>query len=123
MPLVAKSHIMIVYKVDNLPILHPFQYLLEAEYLDLSSDGNYATIPLKINVLKHVLTQGHMCQLDTALYPTEKISWCIYILFIDSTNHLKLNCNYKVKKQINNIGSIIKKIYGQLVDCLQRKFK
>ena len=49
-PLVGKSLIMNVKKVYNLPILHlalwkTFHYSLGTEYLELSSDGDYATIP------------------------------------------------------------------------------
>ena len=36
-----------------------------------------ATIPSEHNVLTCVLTCGNMYRLGTALYPTEKIAWCL----------------------------------------------
>ena len=49
-PLVDKSLIMNVYKVYNLPILHPtlqktFCYSVAGQYVALSSDSDYVTIP------------------------------------------------------------------------------
>ena len=49
-PLVDKYLIMNVYIIYNLSILHPvmkktYQCFLKGEYLTLSCDGNYATIP------------------------------------------------------------------------------
>ena len=56
-----------------------FQYSLE-EYLAHSSDGDYATIPSEYNELPCVFIKEHMCYLDTALYLTEKITWCPCII-------------------------------------------
>ena len=109
-----KSLIVHVNKVYNLPLLHPilkktFPHSLEEECLALSSYGGDATIPSEHDGLKSFLTKGHMFRLDTALYPTEKMSWCFYILFINSANHIKTNYNYEVKLQKHNITYDIKK--------------
>ena len=74
-----KSFVMDVYKAYNLPVLHPllqkaFQYLLEGEYLALSSDSYYATIQYEHDFLICVLTKGHMSQLNTTVYPKKTIS-------------------------------------------------
>ena len=55
-PLLDKSPIMNVYKVNNLPILHSvlqkaFQYFLEEECHALFSDGYSATIPSEHHML------------------------------------------------------------------------
>ena len=50
-----------------------FCYSVEGEYLALSSDVDCATIPSECDMLICVFTKGHMCQFDTALYPTEKV--------------------------------------------------
>ena len=49
-PLVDKSLQMDLYKVYNLPVLHPelkvqFSYILEGEYLAISTSHTYAAIP------------------------------------------------------------------------------
>ena len=60
------------------PILQKvFWYSLEVKYLDLSSDGDYVTIPLWHNILTCVFTEGHMYQLGSAFYVTENINWLI----------------------------------------------
>ena len=53
--LVDKSLIMNVYKAYNLSILHivpqkAFYYSLEGEYLALSSDSHYVTIPSECDI-------------------------------------------------------------------------
>ena len=60
-----------------------FHYSVEGEYLALTSDGDYATIPVEYDMLACVFTREHMCQIHTALYPTENVSWCLYVLFIN----------------------------------------
>ena len=57
--------IMNVYKVYNLPILHPalkkaFCYSVEGEYHTPSSDGHYVTITLEYYRITCVLTEGQM---------------------------------------------------------------
>ena len=44
-----------------------------------------------------------MCQMDTALCPTENISWYFYTLFIHNAKHIKTDCDYEVKLQMYNI--------------------
>ena len=49
-PLACQSLVMNLYKVHNLPALHPelniqFQYQLEGEYLAIPKDKQYAAIP------------------------------------------------------------------------------
>ena len=45
-----------------------------------------------------------MCQFDTDLYPTEKVSWCLYALFVSDAERIKLNCNCEVKLQTHNVA-------------------
>ena len=76
-----------------------FQNSIEGEYLTLSSDSDYATLLSEQDMLTCVFTKGHICQFDTALYPTEKVSWCLYTFFVNDTDRIKKNCNCKVKPQ------------------------
>ena len=74
-----------VYRSYNLSILYPtlqriFPVFSEGEFLTVSSASDCATIPPENDVLIYTLTIAYLCQMDTALYPTEKISWCPYPL-------------------------------------------
>ena len=49
-PLADQSLVMNLYKVHNMPVLHPelhvqFEYLLEGEYLAITKDKQYAALP------------------------------------------------------------------------------
>ena len=95
-----------------------FQYCLEGKYLNLCPQSDYAKILSEYDVLICVLTEEHMCQLDTALYPTEKMSWCLYTLIISSANQIKTYCNYGIKPQIPHIVYFSKKKLWAVVHCL-----
>ena len=65
-PLVDEFLIINVYKVSNLPILHPalqktFLFLVEGEKLAFSSDGACATIPSECDMLTSMFTRCLMC--------------------------------------------------------------
>ena len=86
-----------VYNVYNLPIYHPklqkknhFHCSLEGEYFAPSPDDDYTTIPLGHDILTCGFKKDTMCQLDTALYYTDKINWCCYALFIKKAKYINL---------------------------------
>ena len=86
LPIIDTSLQMSVYKVHNLPTLHPelkiqFTYQLEGEYLAISKDGIYAAIPAKADITICQATNGYICMMNQALYPIEKVEWCIYALY------------------------------------------
>ena len=54
-------------------------------------------------MLACVLTQGQMCKFSMAL-STEKVSWCLNMLFVNGTEQIKANCNYEVKPQTCNVA-------------------
>ena len=67
-PLTDQSLEMDLYKIYNLPTLHPklkveFIYQLEGEYLAIIKNKLYAALP----------TAGYLCLMNQALYPVEKI--------------------------------------------------
>ena len=90
-PLTCKCFPLInVYNFYYLPILNlllqqTFCYSFEGEYQALLFDGDFATIPSECDMLTYMFIRGHMCQFDTALYPTQKVSWCLYALFVNDT--------------------------------------
>ena len=86
-PLVDKSLQMDLYKVHNLPTLHPklniqFTYQLEGKYLAIGKHGLYAALPSENDIEYAWQLQEACAWLNQALYPIERIEWCIYALFI-----------------------------------------
>ena len=87
-PLVDQSLYMNLYKVHNLPMLHPtlhahVQYEIEGSYLATVMDGMFMTLPTALDVRLCLMMNGHLCMFNQALYPVECTSWCIYALFIN----------------------------------------
>ena len=90
-PLVDHSLQMNLYKVHNLPMLHPTlnvhaQYELEGTYLATLMEGMFISLLPALDVKLCLVTNGHLCMFDQALYPVECINWCIYALFINDQN-------------------------------------
>ena len=74
-----------IYRVHNLPTLHPefkiqFTYEVEGKYLAVSRDGIYAALPEDRDIQVCQATEGYLCMMNQALYPIEKIEWCVYTL-------------------------------------------
>ena len=88
-PLVDKSLQMNLYKVHNLPALHPlniqFTYQLEGKYLAIGKHGLYAALPSENDIRICMTTSGGLCMMNQALYPIERIEWCIYMLYSSKT--------------------------------------
>ena len=87
-PLVDQSLHMNLYKVLNLPMLHltlhvHAQYEIEGSYFTTVLDGMFITLPTALNVGLCLMTNGHLCMFNQALYPMEHTGWCIYALFIN----------------------------------------
>ena len=86
--LVDQSLHMNLYKVHNLPMLHPTlhvhaQYEIENSYLATVMDGMFIPLPTALDVKLSLMTNGHLCMFNQALYPGEHTNWCIYVLFIN----------------------------------------
>ena len=63
-----------LYKIYNLPILHPklkieFTYQIEGEYLAISKSRFYAAIPTAREIRICETTEGYLCLMNQALYP------------------------------------------------------
>ena len=87
-PLVDQSMHMNLYKVHNLPIIHltlhvHARYKIEGSCLATVMDGMFITLPTALDVRLCLLTNGHLCMFNQALFPVEHMSWCIYALFIN----------------------------------------
>ena len=85
-PLVDQSFQVNLYKVHNLPMLHPTlnvydQYKLEGTYLATLMGGMFVSLPTALDVKLCLVTNGHLCMFNQALYHAEHINWCICALF------------------------------------------
>ena len=98
-----------LYKVHNLPMLHPtlnvhVQYELEGTYLVTLMEGMFVSLPTTLDVKLCLVTNGHLCMFDQALYPIEHINWCIYALFINDQNRIRKDCFLKTLNQTTNLA-------------------
>ena len=98
-----------LYRIHNLPMLHPtleiqVEYELKGTYFATHMHGMYATIPKETDIKLCMMTQGHLCMFDEALYPVDKINWCIYALFTNDLNKIKKNCKVKTSVQNTNMA-------------------
>ena len=108
-PLVDQTLYMDLYKVHNLPMLHPtlqmhVQYEIEGAYLATLMDSMYITLPTDIDVRLCLMTRGHLCMFNQALYPVDNTNWCIYALFINDINKIKRNCILKPLNRTTNLA-------------------
>ena len=75
-PLVDQSLNMNLYKVHNLPKLHPtlnvhVQYKLEGPYLATMMEGMFITLPTALDVKLCLVMNGHLCMFNQPLYPVD----------------------------------------------------
>ena len=108
-PLIDQSLHMNLYKVYNLPMLHPSlhvhaQYKIENSYLATIMDGMFITLPTALDVKLCLMTNGHLCMLKQALYPVEHTNWCIYALFINDEKQIERNCFLKTINHTTNLA-------------------
>ena len=90
-----------LYKVYNLhPMLHPTlhvhaQYEIEGIYLATLMEGMFISLPSTLDVKLCLMTNRHLCMFDQALYPVERINWCVYALFINNYDMIRKDCLLK----------------------------
>ena len=108
-PLIDQSLHMNLYKVHNLHMLHPTlhvhaQYELEGSYLATLMEGMFITLPTTLDVRLCLVTNGHLCMFNQALYPVECMNWCIYALFINDKDQIVRNCLLRTINQTTNLA-------------------
>ena len=106
-PLTDQSLEMNLYKVYNLPALHPelkveFTYELEGEYLAITKNKLYAALPTAREIRICKGTGGYLCLMNQALYPIERIEWCIYALFSHNEEKKKEYCSINTHRRDAN---------------------
>ena len=77
---------------------------MEGEYLAISKDGIYAAIPAKADITICQATIGYICMMNQALYPIERIEWCIYALFERNYDKTGEFCVINTKERHVNIA-------------------
>ena len=90
-------------------MLHPVlqmhvQYEIEGPYLATLMDSMYITLPTYIDVRLCLMTRGHLCMFNQALYPVDNTNWCIYALFVNDINKIKRNCILKPLNRTTNLA-------------------
>ena len=108
-PLVDQSLQMNLYKIYNLPMLHPTlhvhaQFELESSYIATVMDGMFVTLPTALDVRLCLMTNGHLCMFNQALYPVEQTDWCVYALFINNEEHIEKNCILRTINRTTNLA-------------------
>ena len=106
-PLTDQSLEMNLYKVYNLPALHPelkveFIYELEGEYLAITKNKLYAALPTAREIRICKGTGGYLCLMNQALYPIDKLEWCVYALFTNSEKKKREYCSINTHKRDAN---------------------
>ena len=106
-PLTDQSLEMDLYKIYNLPTLHPklkieFTYRIEGEYLAISKSRLYAAIPTAREIRICKATEGYLCLMNQALYPIGKLKWCSYALFAQDQNKVRQYCAINTQKRDAN---------------------
>ena len=106
-PLTDQSLEMNLYKVYNLPTLHPklkveFTYELEGEYLAITKNKLYAALPTAREIRICKGTGGYLCLMNQALYPIDKLEWCIYALFTNNEEKKREYCSINTHKRDAN---------------------
>ena len=79
------------------------QYEIEGSYLATLMDSMYIILPTDIDVRLCLMTKGHLCMFNQALYPVDNSNWCIYALFINDINKIKKNCILKPVNRTTNL--------------------
>ena len=108
-PLVDQSLHMSLYKVYHLPMSHPTLnvhawYDLEGTYLATMMGGMFISLPTALDIRLCLVTNGHLCMFDQALYPVDNTEWCIYALFINDKHQIKKNCFLKILNRTTNLA-------------------
>ena len=108
-PLIEQSRHMNLYKVHNLPMLHPTlhvhaQYEVEGSYLATVMEGMFIILPTTLDARLCLMMNGHLCMFNQAFYPVEHTNGCNYALFINDQDQIERNCLLKTINQTSNLA-------------------
>ena len=108
-PLVDQSLQMDLYKVYNLPMLHPTlhvhaQYEIKGTYHATLMGGMLILLTSTLDIKLCLMTNRHLCMFDKALYPVESINCCVYALFVNDYNRIRRDCLLKTLARTTNLA-------------------
>ena len=64
----------------------------------------FVTLPTALDVRLCLMTNGHLCMFNQALYPVEQTDWCVYALFINNEECIEKNCILKAMNRTTNLA-------------------
>ena len=64
----------------------------------------FITLPTAIDVKLCLITNGHLCMFNQALYQVEQTTWCIYALFSNNKEQIEKNCLLKTINHTTNLA-------------------
>ena len=139
-PLTDQPLEMDLYKIYNLPALHPklkveFTYQLEGEYLAIMKnklEGEYLAITknklydalptaAEIRICKGM--EGYLCLMSQALYSVEKIEWCAYAPFTQNEDKKRAYCTINTQKRDANKAQSLEGYLWAVTTLKRRKCK
>ena len=90
-------------------MLHPtlnvhVQYELKGPYLATMMDGMFISLLTALYIKLCLVTNGHLCMFNQALYPVDETKWCIDALFINDMQRIKDNYVLKTLDQTTNLA-------------------
>ena len=108
-PLKDTSLQMNVYKIHNLPLIHPklnvsVTYELEGKYLAIGHEGHYVSLPDEGELTMCLLTRGGLCKMNQAMYPSDKVGWCVWALFFKDEKMVRSVCTYNIQRGNGNLA-------------------
>ena len=108
-PLTDISMQMNVYQVHNLPAVHPklnvsVTYELEGKYLAVGQDEHYLALPSETDLSVCLATGRGLCKLNQALYPSDRVNWCVYALYKQDQEAVNKHCTYNFQKRTGNLA-------------------
>ena len=99
-PLTDQSLEMNIFRVHNLPLVHPeyhtsVKYKLEGEYLAIGKEGMYVALPDEDSIKICIMSDLGLCTMRNALYPSKFVEWCIYALYTENEEKIDRYCRYE----------------------------
>ena len=64
----------------------------------------FITLPTALDVRLCLMTNGHLCMFNQALYPLEQTNRCVYTLFINNEEQIERNCVLKTVNRTTNLA-------------------
>ena len=77
---------------------------MEGKYLAVGQDGHYLALPTETDLGMCLITGGGLCKMSQALYPSDRVRWCIYALFKENQAAIDKQCTYNFEKRTGNLA-------------------